>query len=626
MSRSILDELSFSDDPTIADADSGRPSHLETQQLEAPLALRDDERYHLVEKLGAGGMGEVHRTSDLKTGRDIAMKTLLPADDKAHYEIQARRFLREARIQAALEHPAIVPVYDIGVSPQGNPYFTMKRIRGETLHEALLDLKAGRASMRKLNRRKLITAFLTVCYALDYAHTRGVVHRDLKPANIMLGSHGEVYVLDWGIARLATEQRDDIDAVDRLTDLGEITQGTLRGAILGTIGYMPPEQLKAETPEIDTKSDVYALGAMLYEIATLKPFHEGDSVSVVTSTLNPDRRINPLEFTEPELMALCEKATRFNKESRISARQLAEGVERYLDGDRDLAVRRRVADDRASRAEVLAKLALSTTDHSNEEARAGAMREAAGALALDPQNDRAIGVVSGLIANPPDELPHEAQAIYLAREDKSALEAFWNIAVRLGMWFFLAPLVTLMGIRSGELAWFVVAAIAIGGGFAIGNYSRGAASRTSRLLLVTFTSFATSSLSLILSPFVLVPGFAATNTLFFASATKKQDRVLAILLGVATILVPLGFEGLGWISGSFSVTRDGITIHPRALFFNEPWTTTFLIFSSVFSIVTPSILAGHMRDQALLSTRREIMNFWHLRHLLPSIGTASPTR
>ncbi|MBA2539616.1 MAG: serine/threonine protein kinase, partial [Deltaproteobacteria bacterium] len=208
--------------------------------------------YDIGELIGKGGMGEVLAAHDLKIGRDIAIKRM-------HGEQSPRsmsRFLREAHVQARLEHPAIVPVHDLGTDEAGRLFFTMKRLVGVTLADRLTETEPI---------HPLLRAFIEVALAIDFAHARNVVHRDLKPANIMLGEFGEVYVLDWGVAR-ELDSRDDIltdeGGVTPLDAAGDIT-ATKAGAVLGTPGYMSPEQVRGDPA--GTAADIYALGAMLFE-------------------------------------------------------------------------------------------------------------------------------------------------------------------------------------------------------------------------------------------------------------------------------------------------------------------------------------------------------------------------
>jgi serine/threonine-protein kinase len=205
-------------------------------------------RYHLEKVLGVGGMGEVVSAQDQQLGRSVAIKRMRA--DNPTPEATAR-FLREARIQGRLDHPAVVPVHELKHDEHGQPFFVMKQLTGTTLAAALEKPEAA------ASRRKHLRAFVDVCLAIEFAHTRGVVHRDLKPSNIMLGDFGEVYVLDWGIARVADEakRRETFSDVDSLGG-----DGTATGAVLGTAGYMAPEQLRG-VADLDGRADVYALGS-----------------------------------------------------------------------------------------------------------------------------------------------------------------------------------------------------------------------------------------------------------------------------------------------------------------------------------------------------------------------------
>jgi serine/threonine-protein kinase len=230
--------------PTLRDASLSTTiaSHPSASGVDVDAAWLDvaalPDRYLDDHQLGEGGMGEVRLTRDRRIGRDVAMKVLRPGHGSTG-GFKAR-FLREARVQGQLEHPSIVPVYDIGVNDAGQAYFTMKRIRGKTLEEILDAIRGGDETItQQYSRRKLLAAFGSVCLALDFAHTRSVVHRDLKPGNIMLGDFGEVYLLDWGIAKLVGADEPESDDVAPVRT-GDATH-TIEGELMGTPGFMSPE-------------------------------------------------------------------------------------------------------------------------------------------------------------------------------------------------------------------------------------------------------------------------------------------------------------------------------------------------------------------------------------------------
>ncbi|HSD87355.1 MAG TPA: serine/threonine-protein kinase, partial [Kofleriaceae bacterium] len=198
-------------------------------------------RYRIVEQLGKGGMGEVLLAIDVTLNREVAIKRMLTPDPS---ESQVARFLREARVQGRLEHSAIAPVYELSRDVDGRPFFVMKRLSGTTLADIIDDNAEGYTLQR------LLRAFTEVCHAVELAHSRGVIHRDLKPSNIMLGDFGEVYVLDWGVAKVTGDQE--------LADILAGATSTMPGVVIGTKPYMPPEQQAGI--EIDHRIDVYALG------------------------------------------------------------------------------------------------------------------------------------------------------------------------------------------------------------------------------------------------------------------------------------------------------------------------------------------------------------------------------
>ncbi len=213
---------------------------------ERSLGLADPEtRYEARSVLGQGGMGKVFLALDKRFGREVAMKVLRDELEDDH-GIRAR-FVREACVQAQLEHPAILPAYDLGLDASGSLYFTMKRLRGLTLAEVLAKLQRGEpGTERRYGLHTLLSDFLDVCQAVHFAHSHGVIHRDLKPSNVMLGDYGEVYVVDWGIAKIVGGDEAGLDP--RELPSRAIEDGgppTVAGDVVGTPGYMAPSKVAA---------------------------------------------------------------------------------------------------------------------------------------------------------------------------------------------------------------------------------------------------------------------------------------------------------------------------------------------------------------------------------------------
>jgi serine/threonine-protein kinase len=241
-------------------------------------------RYQLLGEISRGGMGAVLKGRDLDLGRDLAIKVLL----KTHRDNPqiARRFIEEAQIGGQLQHPGIVPVYELGAFGASQPYFTMKLVQGRTL-AALLTERADPAH----DRPRFLGIFEQVCQTMAYAHTRGVIHRDLKPSNIMVGAFGEVQVMDWGLAKVlprgdtAEEPQDPADAatirVIRTVRSGSAADASRAGSVLGTPAYMAPEQARGAVEGIDERADVFGLGSILCEILTGRPAYRGPSPHVV---------------------------------------------------------------------------------------------------------------------------------------------------------------------------------------------------------------------------------------------------------------------------------------------------------------------------------------------------------
>ncbi len=289
--------------------------------------VREHSRYRLIQLHARGNLGEVFLAHDTELNREVALKQM--QEHIAHSGDLRRRFLLEAEITGRLEHPGIVPVYGMGVDEQGRPYYAMRFIRGESLHQAVQRLHANFTSM---GLRQLLGRFIAVCAAVAYAHSRGVIHRDLKPANIMLGEFGETLVVDWGLAKhVQQSEPGTAEAIELVPNEG-LQGAPTRGAI-GTPAFMSPEQATLGG-QVGARSDVYALGATLYTVLTGKPPIESPFLEEILARVRagefPAPRLkNPK--VPPALEAICLKAMAFRPEDRYAtASDLATDLEAYL--------------------------------------------------------------------------------------------------------------------------------------------------------------------------------------------------------------------------------------------------------------------------------------------------------
>ncbi len=343
--------------PSKRSAPASSSGHSASARVMERLAARGplSTRYRLDGEIARGGMGAILEVFDEDLRRKLAMKVVLESEREPSPEDSSRptrlaRFLEEAQITGQLDHPGIVPVHELGVDARGQAYFTMRLVRGRDLAHIFELADRGEEGW---TLTRTVNVLLKVCEAMAYAHSKGVVHRDLKPANVMVGQFGEVYVMDWGLARVRDEEapqrvRSESDERTKVaTDRREGSSGdsgstlhTLDGEVLGTPSYMPPEQARGRLDEIDERSDIYAVGAMLYRLlARRAPYDEPGEKRSAVEVLGALRAGPPtaIELRAPEapqeLIAVCSKAMARKRSGRYATMLLlAEDLRAWLEG------------------------------------------------------------------------------------------------------------------------------------------------------------------------------------------------------------------------------------------------------------------------------------------------------
>ncbi|MBN8527420.1 MAG: serine/threonine protein kinase, partial [Planctomycetes bacterium] len=309
-------------------------------------------RFVLGGRLGQGSQGVVFALRDRDTQRVVALKTL---NGRELDDDEVARFLHEVQITAQLEHPGVVPVHDVGVLTDGTLFYTMKRVEGMVLTDWL----AGRSG-RTEHRFEIIQLFLKVCDTMAFAHSRGVVHRDLKPRNIMVGTYGEVLVMDWGLAKVLGSVEDASEPGSATTALisdvrltGATDHETLAGTAVGTPAYMSPEQASGQLRNVDHRSDIYGLGVLLYEMFSgASPYVRGDlrrTIAQVTEgRWTPVDRQPACQDLPRRLAAIVHKAMAHRREDRYQhVTELSGDLRAFLAGESVSAYRETLADTMA---------------------------------------------------------------------------------------------------------------------------------------------------------------------------------------------------------------------------------------------------------------------------------------
>lgn len=312
-------------------------------------------RFRILGSHREGGLGEVLLAHDRQLDRDVAVKQI-----RTRYQssVEAReRFIKEAKVTGRLEHPGIVPVYAMGVWPDGSHYYAMRFIEGQTMKDAIDSYHRSREPMQL---RELLSRFIDVCNTIEYAHSKKVLHRDIKPSNIMVGPYGETLVVDWGLAKLLDESSDDSMTADLAKAFGSGSGSTPTqvGGTIGTPYYMSPEQASGNLDQIGCRTDVYLLGATLYEILTGTPPHRtlpektppektppgrGDSIETLLRQIRQGVLQRPRERVSdvpPALESVCLKAMASDPVDRYcDPKQIAEDVNRWM-ADQSVSVHR----------------------------------------------------------------------------------------------------------------------------------------------------------------------------------------------------------------------------------------------------------------------------------------------
>ncbi len=588
--------------------------------------LTGTDRYDRRELLGEGGMGAVWLTADRQIGRRVAMKVVRA--DRARDHEAVTRFLREARVQGQLEHPAVVPVYDVGADDDGAAFFTMKRVRGVTLAEVLDGLNAEEPELQqRFGLRRLLTDFGQVCLAVDFAHRHGVLHRDLKPENIMFGDYGEVYVLDWGVAKILAEREESQTAAAGI-DVGSLEAKATGANMLGTPAFMAPEQLLDEPTGSLPGADVYALGCILFEVLTGLPANDGESVrDILANTLRgvevtPSTRA-PHQLVDPELEAICVRATARQPQERYpSARELHDAVERYLDGRRNDELRQSLAREHAlSAAEAVVQIQRAPDASLSDRRRA--MQEIGRSLALDPENEQAVDAMVKLLDQPPQDLPREVHQ-ELVRSDENQFRWTGRVAgiAYLSLVLYL-PLMLWSGVRSVTplLVYYGLAAISATTAFVVGFSKR--PTNTTVLCAALCSTLCQASTVFLFGPLVLTPALVATNTSGYAILLRGWQRWVVVVFAGAVLYTLVMFELLDVTTTRYVFSDGGMTIRPGGIGLRLAPTLVFLGIAALGTLLTTTLAVSRVRDSLAEAEQKLHLYSWQIRQLVPSVLTGS---
>jgi len=299
---------------------------------------KDGKKYVIAGEVGQGGMGVILDAFDTEIGRDVAMKVI--STDLQESREYLERFVREAQVQGQLEHPNICPVHEMGIDREGRIYFTMKMVHGYSLSAMIEEAREEEKPHDSKRLTEILNIFLKICDGLTYAHSRGIIHRDLKPDNIMVGDFGEVYIMDWGLAKMVGSEEDAFQGGLLIASRCGLrdTMKTMTGSVVGTPAYMPPEQSRGLVEEMDERSDIYSLGALLYELLSLEPPFTGNDPWDILSQIGKVEPSPPSghpqgQSISAELDSIVMKCLQKQKGNRYeTVQELKHEIELFLSG------------------------------------------------------------------------------------------------------------------------------------------------------------------------------------------------------------------------------------------------------------------------------------------------------
>ncbi|HEY4177286.1 MAG TPA: serine/threonine-protein kinase [Kofleriaceae bacterium] len=551
--------------------------------------------YKIGELIGRGGMGEVIAAQDEHIGREVAIKRMRAANPDSE---QLSRFLREARIQARLDHPAIVPVHELGTDPSGHPYFTMKRISGRTLAQHMHD---------QAKQQTLLRALVSVARAIALAHSKGIIHRDLKPSNIMLGDYDEVYVLDWGVARVLDEDETPSSVGQDISTLDE--ESTQTGTMLGTPGYMAPEMIKGEAAY--RAADIYALGAILFEILTAAPLHPRGTAAIAATLQSPQEwpRRRTDKSIPLELDRICFQALSEQPHDRQTAQKFADELQSFLDGDRDVEARRKQAAEQLQKArDAIAK--------GGDKARADAILRAGRAMSLDPELFEAAELVTELTIKPPVELPKEL-ADELDEEERKLVSTRSRVAFfALVALFVFWVIIPFLRIRSWSWLFLGYGAIAAHMVLVYRAWRTGKISIPLGLVSALVFSTLASRFSglMVLTP-ILMCGLLIG---FTSSSMFMRQRWVIPLWATAAFGIPIALEKLGVMPESWKVTYDGVVSHSSVFEIQGWYADAAFVACNIILVIVVGTMAAKIHYAAKVARRALTIQNWHMNKLVPT--------